>query len=428
MIKHRGTVRESYLHFSTSRKFGLRSTFAVSGMQKTHDNGEHTAVFVGLMEAPTCRYISEITHPNYRGVLTSYSTSFVTVGFLLVYALGLVTNWRNVALISASTPVLAIIVLLMIPETPIWLMSKGRSEEALQSLQWLRGWTTKEAVQEEYTKLQFYAKKQQGKTIHAYGKEVDIADEKPTVLNGASKGDHLEVEEVEERRGLKEKIRELTCKEMLVPLGKCIVLFFVSICSGLLSLRPYFVQVFEEFDLPTDGLTTSVLISVIAIVGNIVCMLIINRVKKRPLIIFSLISTALCLILLALFLMAPTNPHNNASLRWWSLILFLIVNFVNNLGIYPISWTYLSEILPYRGRGIATAIGSSFFYIVIAVGVKTYPSLEQQIGLDGIFLLYAVISLAGAYFTYFSLPETEGKFLSDIETHGKDKKIQVTSF
>nr|XP_018900030.1 PREDICTED: facilitated trehalose transporter Tret1-like isoform X1 [Bemisia tabaci]XP_018900031.1 PREDICTED: facilitated trehalose transporter Tret1-like isoform X1 [Bemisia tabaci]XP_018900033.1 PREDICTED: facilitated trehalose transporter Tret1-like isoform X1 [Bemisia tabaci] len=383
---------------------------------------------VGLMEAPTCRYISEITHPNYRGVLTSYSTSFVTVGFLLVYALGLVTNWRNVALISASTPVLAIIVLLMIPETPIWLMSKGRSEEALESLQWLRGWTTKEAVQEEYTKLQFYAKKQQGKTIHAYGKEVDIADEKPTVLNGASSGGHLEVEEVEERRGLKEKIRELTCKEMLVPLGKCIVLFFVSICSGLLSLRPYFVQVFEEFDLPTDGLTTSVLISVIAIVGNIVCMLIINRVKKRPLIIFSLISTALCLILLALFLMAPTNPHNNASLRWWSLILFLIVNFVNNLGIYPISWTYLSEILPYRGRGIATAIGSSFFYIVIAVGVKTYPSLEQQIGLDGIFLLYAVISLAGAYFTYFSLPETEGKFLSDIETHGKDKKIQVTSF
>lgn len=82
----------------------------------------------------------------------------------------------------------------------------------------------------------------------------------------------------------------------------------------------------------------------------------------------------------------------------------------------------------HRGRGIATAIGSSFFYIVIAVGVKTYPSLEQQIGLDGIFLLYAVISLAGAYFTYFSLPETEGKFLSDIETHGKDKKIQVTSF
>lgn len=43
-----------------------------------------------------------------------------------------------------------------IPETPTWLLSKNREDEALKSLCWLRGWTSKEVVQEEFKMLKEY--------------------------------------------------------------------------------------------------------------------------------------------------------------------------------------------------------------------------------------------------------------------------------
>lgn len=61
------------------------------------------------MEAPIITYVGEISEPALRGILTSYSGIFVSVGFLFEYTLGNFVDWRTAALISAMVPVITLI-------------------------------------------------------------------------------------------------------------------------------------------------------------------------------------------------------------------------------------------------------------------------------------------------------------------------------
>lgn len=64
---------------------------------------------VGFMEAPIITYVGEISEPRFRGMLTSYAGIFVSLGFVVTYAMGNLTNWQNVAGISCVVPMITII-------------------------------------------------------------------------------------------------------------------------------------------------------------------------------------------------------------------------------------------------------------------------------------------------------------------------------
>lgn len=53
------------------------------------------------------------------------------------------------------------VIYLQVPETPVWLLSRGREKDALKSLCYLRGWTKPEDVKEEFDELVEYSKKLQ---------------------------------------------------------------------------------------------------------------------------------------------------------------------------------------------------------------------------------------------------------------------------
>lgn len=61
------------------------------------------------MEAPVITYVGEISEPKLRGVLTSYSGIFVTVGLIVEFLLGTLYSWNTAALISAIVPVITIV-------------------------------------------------------------------------------------------------------------------------------------------------------------------------------------------------------------------------------------------------------------------------------------------------------------------------------
>ena len=78
----------------------------------------------GLLEAPCLTYIAEITEPHLRGALSSSTTLVLIVGICVDFVLGSALGWRTVALINVIAPILAIMSLLLVPESPHWLMSK----------------------------------------------------------------------------------------------------------------------------------------------------------------------------------------------------------------------------------------------------------------------------------------------------------------
>lgn len=88
----------------------------------------------GLMEAPVLTYVAEVTQPQFRGMLAATGTTCVITGIFVQFILGTFLKWRLVALVSCSLPILTIIALFFVPESPYWLLTKGRDNEAKKSL------------------------------------------------------------------------------------------------------------------------------------------------------------------------------------------------------------------------------------------------------------------------------------------------------
>ena len=109
-------------------------------------------------------YITEICTPEWRTTFNSGLSAFYMIGMVMVYTLGKpdLLTWRWLAGVSCIFPILSIVFLGFIPESPAWLVTQGRLADARKALFWLRG--TKYDITEEFDKLEAsYAKTQKGK-------------------------------------------------------------------------------------------------------------------------------------------------------------------------------------------------------------------------------------------------------------------------
>lgn len=158
-----------------------------------------------------------------------------------------------------------------VPETPLWLLSKKRDEEALVSLQWLRGWVSPKAVETEFSEMKRYSE-----TSNAC-----VACHKEAVKCSHPPAD------------LREKIKELSRKRTMRPFAIVIFCFAISQFSGMTSIRPYMVQIFKAYAIPIDANWATVVVGVMGLVANIVCMSVVKVFGKRRLYFVSLTGTAL---------------------------------------------------------------------------------------------------------------------------------------
>lgn len=90
-----------------------------------------------LATSPAIVYITEVARPELRGSMISFGPTLASFGMVLSYLKGAYIHWRLVAwlgIIYAVVPI--ILVQLFVPESPVWLVSKGRLEDAKKSLEW----------------------------------------------------------------------------------------------------------------------------------------------------------------------------------------------------------------------------------------------------------------------------------------------------
>lgn len=87
-------------------------------------------------------YITEVTSPDYRGALVSAGPTLSSLGMMLGYLFGAFFDWRLVSWINIAYCLIpiALILLLRVPESPVWLVSKDKVDLAKQSLMWINRW------------------------------------------------------------------------------------------------------------------------------------------------------------------------------------------------------------------------------------------------------------------------------------------------
>ncbi|CAH2261865.1 jg25446 [Pararge aegeria aegeria] len=362
----------------------------------------------GVMETPTCTYIGEISDSSIRGLLTTLIYSFASLGVFFSYLLGTIMSWRQAALVSIAVPLATMALMLFVPETPTWLISKSRPKEALISLCRLRGWAQPENVQDEFKELVEY---------HDAFTECVICTRK----GGEQKQCEHSNLNIFIRQYLKYKY-VFFVKETLRPFGLVIAYFFFHTMSGLTPLKPNMVNLCKALGMKFDPKTIVVTVGIVSIIMSFVTAAVVKLIGKRKLVLTSLFATACSTLALSIYagVYLPFNvssykqstfPEQNELLP---VVLFTLLVSFTCMGI---PWVLLSEVFPFRSRGMATSVAAAMAYIIFFLATKTSYNLEASLHLYGTFLLYAIIGFIGTIYLYLFLPETENKTLIEIEAY-----------
>ncbi|KAI5749365.1 hypothetical protein M8J76_006795 [Diaphorina citri] len=372
---------------------------------------------IGFMEAPTLAYIGEVSEPRLRGTFTSILNTHVCIGHLLEFLIGCAVgqeNWRTAMLISIIVPVLTILIIYQIPESPVWLLSKGRKQEALKSLCWLRGWVEEKAVAKEFQSFVKYNELSQ-RPITRVDKDNTMYKQVPTkaYINADGSG-VIPAETVHPvKQSALLKMSDIFRPAFLRPLRLILLYMFFTHMSSLNAIRPYMIKTFGYLGLPIEPLRVTVMTASLQLAGGLSCIFLVHKLGKRFLSLVSMSLCATCILSIATY----TLFKEEIDQSWIPLVLFAVMFYALNLGVSPIPWMLVSEVFPQRGRGAGGGISAAFFYTGAFVASFTFLDLQHLLNWYGVFYFYGTMSAIGVVFIFFCLPETEGRTLAEIETY-----------
>lgn len=342
-------------------------------------------VGLGFCEAPIISYLGEVCEPRIRGALTLLTGASGNMGILAIFFVNALTDWRSTCLISSVVPLLAMVMLVFLPESPAWLISKGRHAEAEQSLRWLRGWSKKDKVLIEFNQI--------------------VRDLSKSSQNRSKGGTTAKSSKMDKFR---DELNNFRRPEILRPFNMLIILFFITLIGALIPMRPFLVEVFETFGLPVKPEWVLVLTGLLAITGSFASSITVNKFGKRPM---ALWSTVICFVFTLLLAVCAMNLHWPG---WIPLVVFCTTFWVSGFGMLILPWMLMAEIFPMEIRGIACGISASLSSIISFLITKTYINLKGFVGLHGTLFIYSFIIGIGFIYMYYYVPETEDRTLQDI--------------
>ncbi|XP_075984583.1 facilitated trehalose transporter Tret1-like [Anticarsia gemmatalis] len=375
----------------------------------------------GIMEAPISSYVSEICEPSVRGAICTVTQLFLSIGMSAMYMLGAATSWRMAALLSLSVPIVTMLMaLFVVPDTPVWLLSRGKEQDALKSLCYLRGWTSPDNVREEFDELVVYAKTIDSCVIC----NKENTENKHEKVENECEHDKINIIK---RFFMKFNIIML-CKETLRPLFFSLMYFMFYVMSGLYPIKPNMENVCGAMGMADNGKTIVVMVGVLSFLASVIVIIGIKYLGKRKLGIPAMFGTAICCTGLSVYASLhlsdkvfsydpKTFPEEKSVVP---LVLFYGLTIFTGINV---SWILLGEVFPFRSRATSQGIAAAWNYIVTFVGAKTLIDLETNFKLTGVFATYAAFGYIGTLYLYLYMPETEGKTLPEVESfyHGKHR-------
>ncbi|OIT40715.1 PREDICTED: polyol transporter 5-like [Nicotiana attenuata] len=363
-----------------------------------------------LMIAPV--YTAEVSPAMTRGLLTSLPEVFINVGILLGYIFNYALaglpdhiNWRLMLGIAAVPAIGIGIGVLQMPESPRWLVMKGRIEEAKRVLR-----KTSENDDEANLRLEEIIK------------AASVVGQSPSDSTGSIpskwKGQGVWKELLRPSRPLR--------RILVAAIG---INFFMQ-ASGNDAVVYYTPSVFNAAGIDNrKGLVgVTILMGIAKTSFCIVSALFLDNFGRRPMLLLGTTGMAVSLAGLGL---GSMYLHNSYHKPLWAIALCVVavcadVSFFS-IGLGPITWVYSSEIFPIRLRAQGSSLAVSVNRLVSGVVAMTFLTISKKITFAGMFFVLCGIMVLATIFFYFFLPETKGKSLEEIWVIFEDKKDKTPS-
>ena len=327
-------------------------------------------------------YISEISPPKHRGVLTATFQLAIVLGILMSLISNYLLlnigehNWRWMLFSGALPAVAFFLMLLVIRKSPRWLVKKGRIEEAKRNIE--------ELSSHEIDTEQTIKEIQESIHLENLGKRINL---------------------------FKKPYR-----------GIIFIGIFVGIFSQLTGIGVVFYyssQIFSIAGFSSDSsMAQSVILGVTNLIFTIIAMAIIDKVGRKKLLLVGQLGMVTVLGLFGYGLIS-----GNITGYWLvALLVSYIAFFAASQGV--VVWVLLSEMFPNVIRARGASIGSFANWVVsallnflfpIVIGLFGTTLAAQQLGMGYAFIFLALVTFIGFMYLKKYIIETKGKTLEQIE-------------
>jgi len=328
-------------------------------------------ISVGASSVLSPMYVAEVVPTRYRGSMVSVYQLTITLGILVSYLInyglhGLENNWRWMFATGTLPSVLFFIGLFFIPESPRWLMIRGRKNEALNIM-------------------------------------TRIADEKQARLE--LQGIESSIQNRKAASGLGELFAPQWRRPMIIGL---LLAVFVQM-TGINTVIDYAPKILLAAGVEIkNALLQTSLIGLLNFSSTFVAIWLVDKLGRKPLYIAGTIAMGISL----LFLSGSFYFNLHGIYALISLLLF-IASFASCIG--PVFWTLVSEIFPNMVRGKAIAVASFTQWVFNFLIVLFFPHILKSLGGAATFLLLSLMCIFQLLIVWKWLPETRGRSLEEIE-------------
>jgi sugar porter (SP) family MFS transporter len=327
-----------------------------------------TASFVAPM------YISELAPKKIRGGVTSFNQLMVVSGILGAYIVSwalkdVTNNWRWMLGLGALPGIALAVGMFFQPFSPRWLIDQGREDEARKVLR------------------------------RARDNDEDVDEE---------------VAEIKEAAGEEGGIRQVWKPEVRPMVAVGLALAVAQQFIGVNTVIYYAPTILKFTGVGTgDAITQALSVGITNLVFTIIAVLILDKVGRRPLLMFG---TAGCIVSLAMLGVFFASGYLQDNASWVALVCLIVYIASFAIGLGPVFWLMIAEIFPLRVRSSAMSLSTVGNWSSNFIVSSFFLSLTSAITRQGTFWLYAGFGVVALVYFIARVPETKDRSLEQIES------------
>jgi sugar porter (SP) family MFS transporter len=333
---------------------------------------------IGVASFMVPLYISELAPASIRGGMVSLNQLAVTIGILgsygVNYAFSHSENWHAMFAVGALPGLVLVIGMYLLPESPRLLVSRGDEKGAASVLRKIRA-------------------------------RPDVAGELAEIRQEIAAESGF-------RRG------DLLTPELRLPVIIGIGLAILQQVTGVNTVVYYAPTIFKAAGLEsaTASIAATAGLGVVNVLMTAVAIWLIDKVGRRPLLLWSAAIMALALIVLGTgFARHGAEPASGGALGRITGISLMVYIAAFAVGLGPVFWLLIAEIYPLKTRARAMAAATVANWGANYVVAATFLTLAGLLGTAGIFWLYAAMGVLTWLFVLRLVPETKGRTLEEVQ-------------
>ncbi|XP_051165850.1 facilitated trehalose transporter Tret1-2 homolog [Leptopilina boulardi] len=319
-------------------------------------------------------YIGEITEKNLRGMFIVCSGVCMNLGNFLINLLGAFLNYETMNLVMISLPIIAICFFPFMLETPYYYLMKNREADAIRIL--VKLYKTENVMID--IKRMRDAMENKNKSVNSFF----------LLLN---------------ERGSRNAL-------IIIILANLTLAF-----SGLVAIQTYAQSIFQQSGSTLDAKYAAMIIASVQIFSRLPSAQLIDKWGRRPVYLFSGITSGLFLSLVALYFFLKDYLIIDVEfINWLPLAGLILYQFMNNAGIYTLPNVFSGELFSVNVKGAAIMIASIVMAISFFITKMMIPLLNNSLGIYTTFWIFSIVCFIGPIIIVFITPETKGKNLEEV--------------